>query len=415
MAPESTELDATVLLADRYRFIKVLGRGAFGEVMLCSDTLVADRLVAIKLFPDEIRHSPLDSLRIHRELRAMFKIKSDYVIAFFDFVQTPRFFGYSMEAAQGGTLSPQIRSKQEISEQDITRWLENVLKGLSAIHARGLVHRDIKPQNIFITEDGRAKVGDLGLVAAGPMRELLDAHTAGAEIFESGQIDQRCVGTAPYLSPEALLTGRQGINSDLYAVGLIGYELATGSNPYHAVRSYSSLCRMKREERLTPLSKRRPDLSDRFCSIIHRALDSKEGYSTAEEMLTDLHQVAYPWKAKKPIRHPSFVFPLEKPKSALKRFRILGLDYIATTTSLLFDRVKNRWLAKLLLKRRRLVLHCVILLLIAASFAFGVASIVQHHGEIEQHVEDIRKQFRTGDRFITPVDRSETTGAKRGR
>jgi serine/threonine-protein kinase len=214
-APPAALLDA------RYRLGPVIARGGMSTVFRGTDTRL-DRPVAVKVMDPRLAADPVFRARFEREARSAARIHHPAVVGVFDQGEDrtgpePTVF-LVMELVEGGTLREVLRARGPLGVPAALAVLEPVLAGLAQAHRLGLVHRDVKPENVLISRAGEVKVADFGLVVA--------AAQAGAS--HVGTI----LGTVAYLSPEQVVTGSADARSDVYAAGAVLYELLTGSPPF---------------------------------------------------------------------------------------------------------------------------------------------------------------------------------------
>ncbi len=214
-APPAALLDA------RYRLGPVLARGGMSTVYRGTDTRL-DRPVAIKVMDGRFAADPAFRTRFEREARSAARIDHPAVVDVFDQGDDrsgpePVLF-LVMELVEGGTLRDVLRERGQLGVPGAVAVLERVLAGLAEAHRLGLVHRDVKPENVLISYDGEVKVADFGLVVAA-------AHAGASHV---GTI----MGTVAYLSPEQVATGAADARSDVYAAGVLLYELLTGAPPF---------------------------------------------------------------------------------------------------------------------------------------------------------------------------------------
>ena len=209
------------LLDGRYRLGPVLARGGMSTVYRGTDTRL-ERPVAIKIMNPRLAADPAFRTRFEREARSAALIDHPAVVDVHD--QGTALLGDEpvaflvMELVEGGTLRDVLAARGALDVPTAVAVLEPVLAGLAEAHRRGLVHRDVKPENVLISRGGEVKVADFGLVTA--------AAQAGAS--HAGMI----LGTVAYLSPEQVTTGAADARSDVYAAGVLAYELLTGAAPF---------------------------------------------------------------------------------------------------------------------------------------------------------------------------------------
>ncbi|MEV6413376.1 protein kinase [Kribbella sp. NPDC051718] len=208
------------LVAGRYRLGDPVGRGGMGAVYRAKDELLG-RDVAVKLLLPT-REGPQAQARFRREARAAAMICDPYVVATYDFGPHEDGFFLAMELVEGHTLSVELNWRGPLEPDWAVEIVRQAAAGLAAIHQHGLVHRDIKPGNLLVTDDGVVKVADFGIV-----RILGDTTTT---LTAAGQV----VGTSHYLAPERAIGKPAGAASDVYALGCVLYQLLTGHPPFQA-------------------------------------------------------------------------------------------------------------------------------------------------------------------------------------
>lgn len=200
----------------RYEPIGFLGRGAMGEVLLMRQ-LRLNRLVAVKLVRGEVM-SAAEVRRLEKEAHLLARLSHPGILGIFDVcaeVETPYMV---CEYIAGETLRARLRREPGLTVAQSLKLVAAILDALKAAHKQGIIHRDLKPANIFLTDTGKPKIGDFGL--------------AKASSTSSGTGSGRIVGTPAYMSPEQCRGHETSPASDLYAVGVLLFELVTGSRPY---------------------------------------------------------------------------------------------------------------------------------------------------------------------------------------
>lgn len=208
------------LLDDRYLLDEVVARGGMATVYRATDTRL-DRRVAVKVMHRALAEDPEFVARFTREARATARVVAPEVVAVYD-QGTDASTGLAylvMEHVQGTTLRALLQERGALPPHRAVALLLPVLRALAAAHAAGLVHRDVKPENVLLADDGRVKVVDFGLARAVETSTL--TQTAGL-----------LIGTVAYLAPEQVETGAADARSDVYAAGVLLWELLTGTPPY---------------------------------------------------------------------------------------------------------------------------------------------------------------------------------------
>ncbi len=241
-------------LDDRYRLGSRLGGGGMAVVYRAIDERLG-REVAVKLL-DPARYGNDDALaRFEREAQAAASIQHPNVVAVHDFGRDGDVLFIVMECLPGRTMADEIAAGPlEVSR--VTALLDDVLAGLAAAHDKQVLHRDIKPGNVLITVDGRAKLADFGIAAA-------SQH----DLTETGVV----IGTAAYLAPERVRGGRATVRSDLYAVGIVAYEALSGRRPFDE-SSPLALAYAITAGDAPPLRELRPDAPGALCDVIARSM-----------------------------------------------------------------------------------------------------------------------------------------------
>jgi serine/threonine-protein kinase len=206
------------VLDGRYRVNTMIATGGMSAVYRGLD-LRLDRPVALKVMESRYAGDNQFLTRFQREARAVARLKDPGLVAVYDQGIDGQHPFLVMELIEGGTLRELLRERGPMPPHAVTAVLRPVLGGLAVAHRAGLVHRDVKPENVLISDDGDVKIADFGLVRA----------VAEAKITSTSVI----LGTAAYLSPEQVSTGDAGPRSDVYSVGILAYELLTGVTPFN--------------------------------------------------------------------------------------------------------------------------------------------------------------------------------------
>ncbi len=208
-----------IVLEGRYRLEERLARGGMSTVYSATD-LRLDRIVAVKVMVEHLAHDPAFVDRFTREARAAAMLSHVNVVSVSDQGSDQGLVYLVMELVRGRTLRDLLQARGRLTVAEAFAVLEPMLAGLTAAHRAGIVHRDIKPENVLISTEGQVKVADFGLARA-VAGTGHTSHTGGV-----------LIGTVAYLSPEQLERGRADGRSDVYAAGIVFYELLTGHPPY---------------------------------------------------------------------------------------------------------------------------------------------------------------------------------------
>src|SRR3954464_11608359 len=200
----------------RYRAVKRLGAGGMAEVW-CAEDEVLGRRVALKLLGGRFVEDPEFRERFRREAQAAAGLAHPNIVSIFDRAEWDGTPYIAMELVDGRTLKELVTERGPLPPSVAVNFVEQVLRALGYAHQRGIVHRDVKPQNVIIDAEGQAKVADFGIARAG--------HS---EMTQTGAI----VGTVQYLSPEQAQGQPVDRRPDLYSAGVVLYELLTGRVPF---------------------------------------------------------------------------------------------------------------------------------------------------------------------------------------
>jgi eukaryotic-like serine/threonine-protein kinase len=262
------------VLSDRYRLEARLGSGGMSTVYLARDQTL-ERPVAVKVMHREISDQPDQLERFRREARAVAQLSHPNVVAVIDAGEDGGYPYIVFEYVDGETLKQRIDRVGRLPVDEAVAYAIEVGRGLAAAHARRLVHRDVKPQNVLIDSDGRAKVTDFGI----------------ARSLESDGLTKtgRVLGTTDYVSPEQAMGQEVDARSDIYSLGVLLYEMLTGEVPFRA-DSVVGVAMKHVNEQMPDVQRRRPEVSSALAAVVERATakDPKRRYPDMASLLTDL-------------------------------------------------------------------------------------------------------------------------------
>ncbi len=265
------------LLNDRYRLEEQIGSGGMSTVYRAFDPTL-ERWVAIKLMHRDISSDPDQLERFRREARAVASLSHPHVVTVIDFGEDDGTPYIVLEFIEGETLKDRIQRLGRLPVAEAVAYAIEVGRALSCAHAVRLVHRDVKPQNVLIDQEGRAKVTDFGIA-----RSLeADGLTAPG----------RVVGTTDYVSPEQACGHDVTEQSDVYSLGVVLFEMLTGEVPYTADSQVGVAMKHVREP-LPDVQRLRPEVSSALAAVVDRATakETANRYATAADMVHDLEQV----------------------------------------------------------------------------------------------------------------------------
>jgi serine/threonine-protein kinase len=275
MDPTSTSsrMIGTVL-SGRYRLQAKLGSGGMSTVYLARDTTL-DRDVAVKVMHREMSEQADQLERFRQEARAVAKLSHPNVVAVIDAGEDGGHPYIVFEYVEGETLKQRISRVGALDAQEAMAYAIEIARGLTVAHARNMVHRDIKPQNVLIDAEGRAKLTDFGI-----SRQLeQDGMTATG----------RVLGTTDYVAPEQAMGRGVDPRSDIYSLGVVLFEMLVGQVPFHADSQVGVAMKHVNEE-LPDVQQRRPEISAAAALVVERATakDPEKRYQDVGEMIDDL-------------------------------------------------------------------------------------------------------------------------------
>ena len=259
---------------NRYRVERIVGIGGMAVVFKATDLLMR-RTVAIKILKDEISADEQAVQRFKHEYRAVAMLSHQNIVNIHDASVRDNIKYIVMEYVEGITLKNYMQHREVLNLREIISYTTQILRALDHAHKKGIIHRDIKPQNIMLLKNGVIKVMDFGIA------KLPNAETV--------TMTDKAIGTVYYISPEQVSGGPCDARSDLYALGVMLYEMATGSLPFSA-ETPVSVALMQVNDTATPPREINPHIPVGLEQIITRAMEKKPEarYQSAEEMLEHL-------------------------------------------------------------------------------------------------------------------------------
>ena len=262
------------ILSGRYRLEARIGAGGMSTVYRAMDETL-ERSVAIKLLNREVSSDSDELERFRREARAVAQLSHPHIVGVIDAGEDDSRPYIVFEYVEGETLKERIRRLGKLPVPEAVAYAIEIARALGVAHAHQIVHRDVKPQNVLVDEEGSAKVTDFGI-----------ARTLDEEGLTA---DGRVIGTTDYVSPEQAMGHSVTGQSDLYALGIVLFEMLTGEVPFKGDSQVAVAMKHVREP-LPDVQRARPEISAALAAVVDRATAKQpaERYRSAEEMIADL-------------------------------------------------------------------------------------------------------------------------------
>ena len=276
-AEQAAKLDINALksgdiIDGRYKYIDRIGRGAFGTVLLMEDTVVDERLILKFLNPNVSQDEEVMKRFVH-ELRYSRKITHKNVIRIYDFLLIQGIYAISMEYFPSHTLGGEIVNEKPMELRRALGFGCDICTGMAVAHKVGIVHRDLKPANLLINQEGLLKIVDFGVAAA--QRE------GDTQLTKTGYV----IGSPKYMAPEQILGKKVDERADIYAVGVILYEMVTGVPPYSR-GDHMSVMYQHVQGKARPATEANPNLPPGLGEVVTRAMavDKTKRFQTMDEL-----------------------------------------------------------------------------------------------------------------------------------
>ncbi len=303
-------LENGMFLIERYEILSKVGAGGMSDVYKAKDHVLG-RIVAIKVLKNEFSEDVNFVTKFRTEAQSAAGLEHPNIVNIYDVGSENGLHFIVMEYVEGITLKTYVEKKGQLSFKEATSIAIQVARGIEAAHGKEIIHRDIKPQNVIISTEGKVKVTDFGIARA------ISSNTISAEVM----------GSVHYASPEQARNGFVDGRSDIYSLGIVMYEMVTGRVPFDGDTTVSVAIQHLQEEMVEP-SAYAPELPISYEKIVLKATQKNPDrrYQTIEELLTDL---------RKALANPEDDFVVIAP-AAVAKTRVIGgeeLETIQTTAA----------------------------------------------------------------------------------
>ena len=265
------------LIDDRYKIIKSIGEGGMANVYLAYDTIL-EREVAVKILRGDLAEDEKFVRRFQREANSASSLKHPNIVEVYDVGEDDGKYFIVMEYINGKTLKSLIKKRGALTLEEVIDIMLQLTSAVSCAHDSYIIHRDIKPQNVMILEDGRVKITDFGIAMALNNNELTQTNSV--------------MGSVHYLPPEQANGSGSTTKSDIYSLGILMFELLTGKLPFKGENAVEIAIKQMREP-IPSVCKIYPDIPQSVEYVILRATakNPKNRYKTVTEMHEDLKTV----------------------------------------------------------------------------------------------------------------------------
>lgn len=262
------------VIAERYELIDIIGQGGMADVYLANDTIL-NRTIAIKILRTSLAKDPIYIARFQREASAAAALSHKNIVEIYDVGEDNDQYYIVMEYVPGRTLKELIAKRGALHVMEAIDIMKQVLSGTARAHQMGIIHRDLKPQNILVTDTGTAKIADFGIASIQSLTQFTQTDVI--------------MGSLHYLAPELARGEKATVQSDVYALGIVFYELLRGQVPFNG-ESPVNIALKHMQEDLPSLREFNPSIPQSVENIIIKATakNLNDRYKSANEMLEDL-------------------------------------------------------------------------------------------------------------------------------
>ena len=262
------------VIAGRYQIQELIGQGGMADVYLAYDPIL-HRTVAVKIMRSSLTGDSVYVNRFHREATAAAALNHKNIVSIYDVGEEDDEYYIVMEYVPGQTLKELIKKRGALHYIEAIDIMKQVLSAVSTAHNMGIIHRDLKPQNIMVTDSGIVKIGDFGIASIQSLSQVTQTDTI--------------IGSLHYLAPEVARGERASVSSDIYALGIMFYELLRGEVPFNGESAVNIALKHMRDD-IPSIHEYNPTIPQSIENIIIKATvkNTELRYQSADEMLKDL-------------------------------------------------------------------------------------------------------------------------------
>ncbi len=313
-------------IAGRFAILTLVGAGGMGQVYKATDTKLK-RVVAIKRMAPRLQQNDADRRRFLREAQQASSLNHPNIAGIYDVIEEGGEIFLIMEYVEGKPLRSAMHGGKVFATEDFFRVASQGLEGLGAAHEKGILHGDIKPENIMLTPDGRVKVLDFGVARRFSLGDSDDATLTAATL--TGGMSG---GTPPYMAPEVLTQKPYDGRADLFSLGLVCYEMLGGQQPFETDSLAGTMASVLHKDP-PPIEQVNPKVSASVSSVIQTMLakDPAQRYSTARDVLIDLRRVQ---QGEDPVFAAATAPPKKVPFRMKRAAMIGGLAAVLSATGM---------------------------------------------------------------------------------